>query len=225
MAVANKPEDDSALQRKLWLAIARHLVQSACSSDQDDTAVRVPALGVVELLCMSPGLKQHRCPEEWVSVVCVCSCSQDEVCHADSRGVNNGLHSIRLPAEPHTGGAAVHAADQICLSLASPRDRFVRHPSIMSHGKVSAIARSAQLIMCTSLMDPDAAGHLHFSWAPSDEWSCTSERQVSVVRSACRSPGCLGQRPMHSSKPDIIVTTTTQTQPLTLPLKRHRLRR
>ena len=39
MAVANKPEDDTALQRKLWLAIARHLVQSACSSDGADSAV------------------------------------------------------------------------------------------------------------------------------------------------------------------------------------------
>ena len=39
MAVANRPEDDEQLQRKLWLAIARHLVQSACDPEGGDSAV------------------------------------------------------------------------------------------------------------------------------------------------------------------------------------------
>ena len=41
MAVANRPEDDEPLQRKLWLAIARHLVQTACDPDGGDRAVRL----------------------------------------------------------------------------------------------------------------------------------------------------------------------------------------
>ena len=40
IGVANRPEDDEPLQRKLWLAIARHLVQTACSSEEGgDSAV------------------------------------------------------------------------------------------------------------------------------------------------------------------------------------------
>lgn len=46
-AVAARSEDDEALQRKLWLAIARHLIDAA--SDESDPAadpVSAPACGV-----------------------------------------------------------------------------------------------------------------------------------------------------------------------------------
>lgn len=36
MAVAARPEDDEALQRKLWLAIARHLITAAASAPDAD---------------------------------------------------------------------------------------------------------------------------------------------------------------------------------------------
>ena len=35
-AVAARPEDDEALQRKLWLAIARHLISAAAAAPDAD---------------------------------------------------------------------------------------------------------------------------------------------------------------------------------------------
>ena len=48
VAVANRPQDDPALQRKLWLAIARHLIHSA--SDAPPGTPVSPFLSLVPLV-------------------------------------------------------------------------------------------------------------------------------------------------------------------------------
>ncbi len=43
-AVAARPEDDEALQRKLWLAIARHLITAAAAAPDADPVRQLLAL-------------------------------------------------------------------------------------------------------------------------------------------------------------------------------------
>ena len=53
-AVAARPEDDEALQRKLWLAIARHLISAAAAAPDADavcfTSLRQDASACMLLL-------------------------------------------------------------------------------------------------------------------------------------------------------------------------------
>ena len=53
VAVASRPEDDVALQRKLWLAIARHIIHSAAPSD-DGSPVCCGMLGLA--VCASTSM-------------------------------------------------------------------------------------------------------------------------------------------------------------------------
>ena len=58
VSLANRPQDDSGMQRKLWLAIARHLIQSATPDDPDVPPVRASTL----LAAIRVSVEQQRQP-------------------------------------------------------------------------------------------------------------------------------------------------------------------
>ena len=108
MAVANKPEDDAALQRKLWLAIARRLVQSACSSDGEDTAVgSLPGSLPAAPCLMSTVMPQAaRAAAQGPDLAPPCSCCPSG-CGASCRGACRGsLKSTWLLLHGAEGGLA-----------------------------------------------------------------------------------------------------------------------
>ena len=72
-AVAARAEDDEALQRKLWLAIARHLIDAA--SDSSDPAAD-PVRGLWAML------NEAECPTRRVH--CSCCCCSIHLCDPES---------------------------------------------------------------------------------------------------------------------------------------------
>lgn len=59
-AVATRAEDDEALQRKLWLAVARHLIDVASENSSSDPVLLMCCTPeIFWFFCMDPSTLEH----------------------------------------------------------------------------------------------------------------------------------------------------------------------